>query len=86
MVDLNPYCLLPSLDIESIFTYVPLEETIHNIIINDLFCTTDKVYNFEKDVLKQPLKFAAYVPFLCLIPILVAILMVLSWDLHWDPI
>ena len=63
MVDLNPHCLLPSLDIESIFTYVPLEETIHNIIINDLFCATDKVYNFEKDVLKQPLKFAAYVPF-----------------------
>ena len=36
----------------------PLEETIDNII-NDLFLTNDKVYNFEREELKQLLTFAA---------------------------
>ena len=35
---------------------IPLEETIDNIT-NDLFLTTDKVHNFEREELKQLLTF-----------------------------
>ena len=34
------------------------------ITINDLFLTTDKVHNFEREELKQLLTFAAYESFL----------------------
>ena len=50
---------MASLDVESLFTNIPLEETIDNII-NNLFLTTDKVHNFESEELKQLLTFAAY--------------------------
>ena len=39
-----------------------MEETIDNIN-NDLFLTTDKVHNFEREELKQCLTFAAYESF-----------------------
>ena len=51
-----------SLDVESLFTNIPLEETIDNIT-NDLFLTTDKVHNFEREELQQILTFAAYESF-----------------------
>lgn len=54
MVDLNPDCLLAILDVGSLFTNIPVEKTIDNII-NDLFCITDKVHSLEKNKLKQPL-------------------------------
>ena len=54
--------LVASLDVESLFTNISLEETIDNII-NDLFWTTDKVHNFEKEELKQLLTLAAYESF-----------------------
>ena len=53
---------MASLDVESLFTNIPLEETIDNII-NDLFLTTDKVHNFEREELKQVNAFAAYESF-----------------------
>ena len=53
---------MASLDVESLFTNIPLEETIDNII-NDLFLTTDKVHNFETEELKQVNAFAAYESF-----------------------
>ena len=53
---------MASLDVESLFTNIPLEETIDNIS-NDLFLTTDKVHNFEREELKQLLTFAAYESF-----------------------
>ena len=49
---------MASSDTESLFTNIILEETIDNII-NDLFRTTDKVQHFEKEELKQLLKFSA---------------------------
>ena len=49
------------LDVECLFTNISLEETIDNII-NELFLTTDKVHNFEREELKQ-LTFAAYESF-----------------------
>ena len=58
----NSKNLMASLDVESQFTNIPLEETINNII-NDLFWTTDKVHNFERKELKQLLTFAAYESF-----------------------
>ena len=51
--------LMASLNVESLFTNIPLEETIDNII-NDSFLTTDKVHNIEREELKQLLTFAAY--------------------------
>ena len=53
---------MASLDIENQFTNIPLEETIDNIV-NDLYLTTDKVHNFEREELKQLLTFAAYESF-----------------------
>ena len=53
---------MASLDVYSLFTNIPLEETIDNII-NDLFLITDKVHNFEREGLKQLLTFAAYESF-----------------------
>ena len=54
--------LMASLDVESLFTNIPLEETIDNII-NDLYLSTEKVHNFEKHELKQLLMFAAFESF-----------------------
>ena len=56
---------MASLDIESQFTNIPLEETIDNII-NDLFLTTDKVHKFKREELKQLLSFTTYESFLFL--------------------
>ena len=56
---------MASLDIESQFTNIPLEETIDNII-NDLFLTTDKVHKFKHEELKQLLTFTTYESFLFL--------------------
>ena len=58
----NSKNLMASLDIENQFTNTPLEETIDNIV-NDLYLTTDKVHNFEREELKQLLTFAAYESF-----------------------
>ena len=54
--------LMASLDVESLFTNIPLEETIDNII-NDLYLSTEKVHNFEKHELKQLLMLAAFESF-----------------------
>ena len=54
---------MATLDLESLFTSIPLEETI-DIMINYLFLTTDKVHNFARESLKQLLTFAAYESFL----------------------
>ena len=53
---------MASLDVESLFTNIPLVETIDNII-NDLLLITDKVHNFEREELKELLIFAAYESF-----------------------
>ena len=58
----NSKNLRASLDVESLFTNIPLEETINNII-NDLFLATDKINNFEREELKQHLIFAVYESF-----------------------
>ena len=53
---------MTSLDVESLFINIPLEETIDNII-NDLFLATDKIHNFEREELKQLITFVAYESF-----------------------
>ena len=58
----NYKSLMTSLDVDSLFTNIPLEETIDNII-NDLFLTTDKIHNIEREELKQLFTFAAYESF-----------------------
>ena len=44
----NSKNVMASLDVEGLFTNIPLEETMDNII-NDLFLTTDKVHIFLKE-------------------------------------
>ena len=41
-------CIMASLDVESLFTNIPLDETIENCI-NDLFSNNDTVHNFIKE-------------------------------------
>ena len=53
---------MASLDIESLFTNIPLDETIENCI-NNLFANNDTVQNFIKEDLKELLKFASYESF-----------------------
>ena len=50
---------MASLNVESLFANIPLEETIDNIIN----LTTDKVHNFEKEEFKQLLTLAAHESF-----------------------
>ena len=58
----NSKNLMATFDVECLFTNIPLGETIDNIT-NDLFLTTDKVDNFEREELKQLLTFEAYESF-----------------------
>ena len=53
---------MASLDIESLFAKIVVEETI-NIILNDAFLTSYKVHNFERERLKELLIFEAYESF-----------------------
>ena len=53
---------MASLHVGSLFTHIPLEDTIDNII-NELLLTTDKVHNFEREEPKQLLTFEAYESF-----------------------
>ena len=73
---------MASLDVESLFTNIPLEETIDNMI-NDLFLTTDKVHNCEREELKQLLTFADYESFFIFDGEYYIKLMVLLCDPHW---
>ena len=50
---------MASLDIESLFINIPLDETIENCI-NDLFSNNDTVHNFIKEDLKELLQFPSY--------------------------
>ena len=53
---------MASLDVESLFNNIGLDETIENCI-NDLFSNHDTVHNFIKEDLKELLKFASYESF-----------------------
>ena len=72
---------MASLDVESLFTNIPLEETIDNII-NDLFLRTDKVH---KNLLLLNFLLLQHMnhPFLFLMENITLKLMVLLWDPHW---
>ena len=73
---------MASLDVQSLFANTPLEEAIDNIV-NDLFLTTDKVHNFQKEQLKQLLTFAAYESFFIFDGEYYTQMMVLLWDPPW---
>ena len=77
----NAKNLMASLGVDSLFTNIPLEETIDNII-NDLILTTDKAHNFEREELKQLLTFPAYESFLIFMENSTFKLMVLLRDSH----
>ena len=45
-------CIMASLDVESLFTNIPLDETTENCI-NDVFYNDDTVHNSSKKILKN---------------------------------
>ena len=59
VVNFDANCIMASLDVESLLTNIPLDETTENCI-NDLFANNDTVHNFIKEDLKELLKFASY--------------------------
>ena len=62
VVNFDANCTMASLEVESLFTSIPLDETIENCI-NDLFSNNDTVHNFIKEDIKELLKFAFYESF-----------------------
>ena len=50
---------MASLEVESLFTNIPLDETNENCI-NDLFSNNNTVHNFIKENLQELLKFVSY--------------------------
>ena len=50
---------MASLDIESLFTSIPLNEVIY-ICIDDLFCDTNTIQNLDRNDMRELLNLAAY--------------------------
>ena len=53
----NPF--IASLDVESLFTNVPLNEVI-NICIDNLLCSTNSIHNLDRNDMRELLTLAAY--------------------------
>ena len=49
---------MASLDIESLYTYIPLNEVI-DICIDDLFCDTSMIHNLDHTDIRELLALAA---------------------------
>ena len=62
IINFDANCIMTSLDVESLFTNIPMDETIENCI-NELFYNNDTVHNLIKEDLKEILKFASYESF-----------------------
>ena len=70
---------MASHDVESLFTSISLEENTENKI-NDLFLTTDKVHNLERENLNNFLLWQCMNHFSFLMKNIKLKLMVLLWD------
>ena len=53
---------MASLDVESLFTNIPLNEVI-DIFIDDLFCDTNTIHNLDRNDMQEILTLAAYESF-----------------------
>ena len=57
-----PHHFMASLDVESLFTNIPLNEVI-DICIDDLFCDTNTIHNLDRNDMRELLTLAAYESF-----------------------
>ena len=60
--EVSSFCpdhFMVSLDVESLFTNIPLNEII-DICIDDLFCDTNTIHNLDRNDLRELLALAAY--------------------------
>ena len=55
----SPDHLMASLDVESLFTNIPLDEVI-DICIDDQFCDTNTIHNLDRNDIRKLLTLAAY--------------------------
>ena len=55
----HPDHFMASLDVESLFTNIPLNEVI-DICIDDLFCDTNMIHNLDRNDMRELLTLAAY--------------------------
>ena len=81
----EPCLSMGSLDVDSLFTNIPLNETI-DICINDLFENTDTVENFTKSELKQPLCLATKEYYFIFDSLVYKETNVVAWDHLLDPL
>ena len=72
------HCIMASMDVESLFTNVPVNETI-SIITNIIFKDTDVLNGFNKQQFTKLLCLAVQDNFLCLITNYLSKLMVWLW-------
>ena len=55
----HPDHSMASLDVERLFTNIPLNEVI-DICIDDLFCDTNTIHNLDRNDMRELLTLAAY--------------------------
>ena len=79
-----PDHFMASLDIENLFTNIPLNEVI-DICIDDLFCDTNTIQNLDRNDMRELLNLAAYESFFIFDQVMYRQnkLIVLQWVPHW---
>ena len=82
--EVSSFCpdhFMASLNVESLFTTIPLNE-VTNICIDDLLCDTNPIHNLDCNDMREQLTLAAYELFFIFDQVMYK-LMVLQWVPNW---
>ena len=82
--EVSSFCpdhFMASLNVESLFTNIPLNE-VTNICIDDLLCDTNPIHNLDCNDMREQLTLAAYELFFIFDQVMYK-LMVLQWVPNW---